>query len=129
MMCPGRVTGVAAGAPRPEKSAHPWHMAPATTPPRPGNLTVPVLFGWEFIVVVLLLVVGLAVVFVVLSAAGRNVSERAELQAWLDARTHGSGEQRGPGTPVTGLRAQARHDVDRHRDDHRVEDEGRQPVP
>ena len=57
-------------------------------------MTVPPLFGWEFIVVVLLLLIALAVVFFVLAAAGRNVSERAELQAWLDARSHGSGEPR-----------------------------------
>jgi hypothetical protein len=55
-------------------------------------MTVPPLFGWEFIVVVLLLLVVLAVAFVVLAAAGRNVSERAELQAWLDARSQGSRE-------------------------------------
>jgi hypothetical protein len=53
-------------------------------------MTVPPLFGWEFIVVVLLLLVAVAVAFFVLSAAGRNESERAELQAWLEARSHGS---------------------------------------
>ena len=53
-------------------------------------MTVPPLFGWEFIVVVLLVLVALAVAFFVLSAAGRNVSEQAELQAWLDARSQGS---------------------------------------
>jgi uncharacterized membrane protein YkvI len=67
-------------------------MAPATTPPPLGNMTVPPLFGWEFIVVVLLVLVVLAVAFVVLAAAGRNVSERAELQAWLDARSQGGRE-------------------------------------
>jgi hypothetical protein len=63
-------------------------MAPATTPPRPGSLTVPILFGWELIVVVLVVLVGLAVAFFVMAAAGRNVSERAEMQAWLEARSH-----------------------------------------
>jgi hypothetical protein len=53
-------------------------------------MTVPPLFGWEFIAVVLLLLVALAVAFFVIAAAGRNVSERAELQAWLDARSQGS---------------------------------------
>jgi hypothetical protein len=67
-------------------------MAPATTPPLPGSMTVPPLFGWEFIVVVLLLLVAFAVLFFVLSAAGRNVSERAEWQAWLDARSHEGAE-------------------------------------
>jgi hypothetical protein len=55
-------------------------------------MTVPPLFGWEFILVGLLLLVALAVTFFVLSAAGRNVSERAELQAWLEARSQGRGE-------------------------------------
>jgi hypothetical protein len=55
-------------------------------------MTVPPLFGWEFILAGLLLLVALAVVFFVLSAAGRNVSERAELQAWLDGRSQGRGE-------------------------------------
>jgi hypothetical protein len=55
-------------------------------------MTVPPLFGWEVIVVVLLLFVAVAATFFVLSAAGRNKSERRELQAWLDARSYGSGE-------------------------------------
>ena len=38
--------------------------------------------------VVLLLLVALAVTFFVLSATGRNKSERRELQAWLDARSY-----------------------------------------
>ena len=67
-------------------------MAPATTPPRPGSMTVPLLFGWEFIVVVLLVLVALAVAFFLMAAAGRNVSERAELQALLDARSSGGRE-------------------------------------
>lgn len=60
-------------------------------------MTVPPLFGWEFIVVVLLLLVVLAVAFFVLAAAGRNVSERVELRAWLDARSNGSGDRAGAG--------------------------------
>jgi hypothetical protein len=69
-------------------------------------MTVPPLFGWEFILVGLLLLVVLAVAFFVLSAAGRNVSERAELQAWLDARSRGRGQpatddlRDAPPTPV-----------------------------
>jgi hypothetical protein len=72
----------------------PLGMAPTTPtpPPPPGSMTVPPLFGWEFIAVVLLLVVALAVAFFVLSAAGRNVSERAEMQAWLEARSNGRRE-------------------------------------
>jgi hypothetical protein len=52
-------------------------------------MTVPPLFGWEFIAVVLVLVVAVAVAFFVLAASGRNVSERAEMQAWLEARSNG----------------------------------------
>ena len=55
----------------------------------PGAMTVPFLFGWEHVMTALLLVIALAVVFFVLAAAGRNVSEQAEFQAWLDARSHG----------------------------------------
>jgi hypothetical protein len=51
-------------------------------------MTVPFLFGWEHIGTAVLLVIALAVVFFVLAAAGRNVSERAEFQALLDARSH-----------------------------------------
>jgi hypothetical protein len=73
-------------------------MAPATTPPPPGSMTVPPLFGWEFIAVVLLLLVAVAVVFFVTAASGRNVSERAELQAWLAARSaRAPGLDEGPG--------------------------------
>jgi uncharacterized membrane protein len=52
-------------------------------------MTVPPLFGWEFIAVVLLVVVAVAVAFFLMAAAGRNVSERAEMQAWLEARSSG----------------------------------------
>ena len=75
----------------------PLAMAPATTAPLPGSMTVPLLFGWEFIVVVLLVLVALAVAFFLMSAAGRNVSERAEMQAWLDAR---SNRRREPSTEL-----------------------------
>jgi hypothetical protein len=54
----------------------------------PGAMTVSFLFGWEHIVTAVLLVIALTVVFLVLAAAGRNVSEQAEFQALLDARSH-----------------------------------------
>ena len=44
-------------------------MAPATTAPLPGSMTVPPLYGWEFIAVVLLVVVAVAVAFVLMAAA------------------------------------------------------------
>jgi hypothetical protein len=69
----------------------------------PGAMTVPFLFGWEHVVTALLLVIALAVVFFVLAAAGRNVSERAEFQAWLDARSNGRRDPapEGPDRPAT----------------------------
>jgi hypothetical protein len=62
-------------------------------------MTVPPLYGWEFILVGLLFLVVLAVLFFVLSASGRNVSERAELHAWLDARSQSTRVV--PGHPLT----------------------------
>jgi hypothetical protein len=73
-------------------------MAPAANPLPPGSMTVPLLFGWEHIVTGLLLLVVLAVAYFVISAAGSNTSERAEWQAFLDARSKVSGE------PATDLR-------------------------
>lgn len=72
-------------------------MAPATTPPLPGSMTVPLLFGWEHVVTALLLLVAVAVAFFLMSAAGSNSSGRAEWQAFLDARSHESG---GPATDL-----------------------------
>ena len=63
-------------------------MAPATTtPPPPGSMTVPPLFGWEVILTVVALVVAVAVVFLVILAAGLADNDRSEWQAWLDARS------------------------------------------
>jgi hypothetical protein len=61
-------------------------MAPAPTPP-PGSMTVPPLFGWEFILAGLLVLVAVAVAFLVVGSARASRSERAEWQAWLDARS------------------------------------------
>jgi hypothetical protein len=67
-------------------------MSPAPTPPPPGSMTVPPLFGWETIVAVLVLLLVVAVVFFVASASGRAPSGRSEFQAWLDARSNRHGE-------------------------------------
>lgn len=50
-------------------------------------MTVSFLFGWEHILVGLLLLIALAVVFVVVLAAGRG--ERSEWQEGLAARSRG----------------------------------------
>lgn len=62
-------------------------MAPASTPPPPGSMTVPPLFGWETIIAVLVLLIVVAVAFFALSATGRAPSGRSEFQAWLEARS------------------------------------------
>jgi hypothetical protein len=50
-------------------------------------MTVPPLFGWENILVVLLLLVAVAVAFFVASAAGTGADMRSEWQSGLDARS------------------------------------------
>ncbi len=62
-------------------------MAPAPTPPLPGSMTVPPLFGWEDILTVLAVLIALAVVFFLASAAGRSADSRSEWQAGLQARS------------------------------------------
>lgn len=84
-------------------------MAPDPTPPLPGSMTVPLLFGWEQILTVLLVLIALGVAFFVASAAGTSVDGRAEWQAGLAARSrrrpdpfdgepvpHGQGPGRAP---------------------------------
>jgi hypothetical protein len=63
-------------------------MAPVTTPPPPGSMTVPPMFGWEEIVTTLTLLALLAVAFLVAGAAGAAVHGRSEWQAWLDGRSN-----------------------------------------
>jgi hypothetical protein len=62
-------------------------MAPLTTTPPPGSMTVPPLFGWGDILILLLLLVAVAVAFFVTTAVGTEAGGRAEWQAWLDARS------------------------------------------
>jgi hypothetical protein len=62
-------------------------MAPATNPPLPGSMTVPPLFGWEHILVLLLGVVVVTVAALVLLAVSRGGSERTEWRGWLDERS------------------------------------------
>jgi hypothetical protein len=62
-------------------------MAPVPTPPLPGSMTVPPLFGWEDILTVLAVLIALAVVFFLASAAGRSADSRSEWQAGLQARS------------------------------------------
>ncbi|WP_041775744.1 hypothetical protein [Blastococcus saxobsidens] len=65
-------------------------MAPAPTPQMPGNLTVPVLFGWENLVTVVVLALVTALLFVVVLAAAAAGSRRSEWRDWLDSRPSGA---------------------------------------
>jgi hypothetical protein len=80
-------------------------MAPETTPPLPGSMTVPPLFGWQNILTVLTVLLVVAVVFFLASATGRSVDGRSEWQAALAARSRG---RRPPEDgPAEGLPAEA----------------------
>ena len=50
-------------------------------------MTVPPLFGWEHILVALVVIALAAVVGLVLLSAGRAVSARNDWEAWLDGRS------------------------------------------
>jgi hypothetical protein len=76
-------------------------MAHVTTPPAPGSMTVPPLFGWEGIILVLALLTAVAVAFLLIGAAGSSARGRSEWEAWLEARSRprespagGAGHQR-----------------------------------
>jgi hypothetical protein len=62
-------------------------MDPVPTPPAPGNFTVPLLFGWGDILLVLVLLIAAVVVFLLVTASTPAESRRSEWQAWLDARS------------------------------------------
>jgi hypothetical protein len=62
-------------------------MAPVPTTRLPGSMTVPPLFGWENIFIVLLLLIAVAVAFFVASAIGTGTEGKSDWQASLDARS------------------------------------------
>jgi hypothetical protein len=62
-------------------------MAPETTPPLPGGLTVPLFFGGEVLVTVVVILVVVGVAWLVLGLARAGTSEQAEWQAWLESRS------------------------------------------
>ncbi|MGY1670531.1 hypothetical protein [Geodermatophilus sp. SYSU D00710] len=64
-------------------------MASDATPPAPGDMTVPLLFGWEGIVTGVLLLGAVAVLFLVVASVRAGRSDRSDWQAWLDARSAG----------------------------------------
>jgi hypothetical protein len=71
-------------------------MPPAPPTPVPGNLTVPPLFGWWEILVLLVVVLVVAVIAFLFLGAGPAASERSEWQAFLDGRS--SRRERDEGT-------------------------------
>ena len=80
-------------------------MVPVPTPPLPGSMTVPPLFGWDAILTVLAVLIALAVVFFLVAAAGRSVDSRSQWQAELAARSRvrtfpEDGSPDGPGEPL-----------------------------
>lgn len=61
---------------------------PADAVPVPGSPTVPPLFGWEGIVLVLFAVLLVGVAFLVIGALATTRRRRSpEWQAWLDGRS------------------------------------------
>ena len=65
-------------------------MTPGTPPPLPGSMTVPPLYGWGDIVLILVVLVVLAVAVGVLLSIGTAETGRSEWQAWLDGRSAGA---------------------------------------
>ncbi|SNS24508.1 hypothetical protein SAMN04488107_1866 [Geodermatophilus saharensis] len=68
--------------------------------PAPGDLTVPLLSGWEGVGAGLLLLAALAVMVLLLAAARPGAGNRSEWQAWLDARSGRAGAA--PADPADG---------------------------
>jgi hypothetical protein len=62
-------------------------MEPDSSLLDPGRMTVPPLFGWENIVLVLALMAVVGLAFLVHSVARGSVHERADWQSWLEARS------------------------------------------
>ncbi|RBY81251.1 hypothetical protein DQ239_01150 [Blastococcus sp. TF02-09] len=74
-------------------------MTPPATP-EPGSLTVPPLFGWEGIVVLLVAAVVIGVGYLVLSAVSANRRPSADWDEWLQGRSRVRRDAvDGPGAP------------------------------
>ena len=80
---------------------HAGAMASVPTPHVPGNMTVPFLFGWGDILVVLVLLLVVVAAFLAVASSGRASSRRSEWEAWLDGRSsHGPGPAAERGEPA-----------------------------
>ena len=86
----------------------------------PGRMTVPPLFGWENIVLVLVLMAVVGLAFLLHSVARGSVHERADWQSWLEARSNrpglpaGTDREPAPGSihPSRLAPPAARHDAE-----------------
>ena len=92
------IDGAAGRSVRPDLP-HPRPMTPGTPPPLPGSMTVPPLYGWENIVLLLVVLVVAAVAVGVLLSLGKAETGRSEWQAWLDGRSAGSPDRNGSREP------------------------------
>lgn len=70
--------------------------------PAPGSLTVPPLYGWVGIVVLLVAAVVVAVAFLLIGAVRSEGTSSSEWQSWLDSRSRGGSAD--AGTPLPGDR-------------------------
>lgn len=77
-------------------------MTPATPapPPLPGSMTVSLLFGWQSILIALLVVVVVTVLALALIASGKDGSTRSDWRAWLDERSARRPDVEDDGEPV-----------------------------
>jgi hypothetical protein len=82
-------------------------MTPDATP-EPGSLTVPPLFGWEGIVVLLVVALVIGVGYLVLSALAAGRRPSADWEEWLQGRSRGTGTR--SGTVPPGAQAAPRSD-------------------
>lgn len=62
-------------------------MALELTPSSPGSMTVPFLFGWEGIAILVVLLAVLGVAFLVAATTRAGAGERSEWQAYLEGRS------------------------------------------
>jgi hypothetical protein len=92
----------AAAVQRHGRGGDPRPMTSATTVAQPGDMTVPLLFGWEGIAVAVTVVLVVGAVAFLMLAAGRGASGRSDWQAWLDARSASPLEETAPPSEAVG---------------------------
>ena len=81
-----RVTAFAQSSPTAARGVTLGGMTPAATP-EPGSLTVPPLFGWEGIVVLLVVALVIGVGYLVISALSASRRPSADWDEWLQGRS------------------------------------------